>query len=63
MPQLPLLKRIFVAVVRPPVIVLRFVFGRFYDLLFAKSDLLSAKDRQDRLQADIRECLPFLFTD
>jgi hypothetical protein len=63
MASIPPWQRAVIAIVRPPVILLRFVFGSIYDLLFSRMDLRAAQERKKDLELEIRYGLPFLFTE
>ena len=49
--------KVVVAIVRPPLLVLGFVFGGIYKLLFSRLDRRLALKNQLQLEQDIRECV------
>lgn len=55
--------KVIVSTVRPPLVALRFVVSNFYSLIFGAADRRSAIVRADQLARDIRDSLPFLFTE
>jgi hypothetical protein len=50
-------------VVRPPLLALRFIFGKLYSLLFGRLDIRTASKNQERLAHDVRANLSFLFSE
>jgi hypothetical protein len=55
--------RVLIAVLRPPFLVLGFVFGNLYKLCFGWLDRRVAGQNEQRFAEDIREYLSFLFTE
>jgi hypothetical protein len=55
--------RLLVAVLRPPLLVLGFVFGNLYKLCFGWLDRRVARQNEQRFADDIRNHLSFLFTE
>jgi hypothetical protein len=55
--------RVVVAVVRPPLLVLGFIFGNLYKLCFGWLDRRVARQNEQRFADDIRNHLSFLFTE
>jgi len=49
------------AALKPPILVLHWVAGGIYKLLFSRADEKLAKKGEEELAADIQRCLPFLF--
>lgn len=60
-PSLP--DRLVLAVLRPPLLVLGFVFGNFYKLCFGWLDRRLARQNEQRFADDIRSHLAFLFAE
>ena len=56
-----LFARIVIAIVRPPLLMLRFVFGNLYNLCFGWFDKRLARQREQCFAQDIRTYLGFLF--
>jgi len=52
--------KVVVAIIRPPLLLLGFIFGGIYKLLFSGRDRRLALDDQQRLIQDIRSRVPFL---
>ena len=50
-------------VIRPPLLALRFIFGKLYSLLFGRLDIRAASKNQERLAHDVRASLSFLFSE
>lgn len=55
--------RILIAVVRPPLLVLGFVFGNLYKLCFSWLDKSIAKQNEKRFAEDIHKYLSFIFAE
>jgi hypothetical protein len=55
--------RIVLAILRPPLIVLGFLFGNLWKLCFGWLDKRVARKNEQRFAGDIRTYLSFLFTD
>ena len=55
--------RVVLAVVRPPLLVLGFIFGNLYKLCFSWLDRRVARQNEQRFADDIRSHLSFLFTE
>jgi len=55
--------RIVVAILRPPLIVLDFIFGHLYKLCFGWLDRRMARKNEQRFAEDIRTYLSFMFTE
>ncbi len=58
-----LLARIVIATLRPPLLVLGFVFGNLYKLCFDWLDKRMARQNEQRFAEDIRTYLAFLFSE
>ena len=52
-----------VAALRPPAVVLKFVLGSLYSILFRRADKRSAARDEQRLARDIQDALPSLFSE
>lgn len=59
----PLWVRILIAILRPPFVMLGFVFGNLYKLCFGWYDKRLARQGEQRFADDIRRYLPFLFSE
>ena len=59
----PLWVRILIAILRPPLLVLGFIFGNLYKLCFGWYDKRLARQHEQRFADDIRSYLPFLFSE
>ena len=59
----PLWARILIAILRPPLIALGFIFGNLYKLCFGWYDKRLARRNEQRFADDIRTYLPFLFSE
>ena len=46
---------------RPPLLVIGFVAGRLYKLIFSRNDEKLAREHAEELSTDVHNCLPFLF--
>jgi hypothetical protein len=55
--------RILIATLRPPLLVLGFVFGNLYKLCFGWLDKHMARQNEQRFAEDIRTYLAFLFSE
>jgi hypothetical protein len=55
--------RIVIAILRPPLLVLGFVFGNLYKLCFGWLDKRMARQNEQRFAEDIRTHLAFLFSE
>lgn len=55
--------RILIAVLRPPILVLGFIFGNLYKLCFGWLDRRMARANEEQFAAEIRNYLSFLFYD
>ena len=55
--------RLVIAVLRPPALIIGFVFGNLYRLCFGWLDRRDARKREQEFADDIRGHLSFLFTD
>ena len=63
-PRQPSLRvRLLIAVLRPPFLVLGFIFGNLYELCFGWLDRRMARQSEQRFADDIRTYLSFLFTE
>jgi hypothetical protein len=63
-PRRPTLRaRIVIAIVRPPLLVLGFIFGNLYKLCFGWLDGRAAKQNEERFAQDIHTYLVFLFSE
>jgi hypothetical protein len=58
-----LFARIVIAIVTPPLLVLRFVLGNLYNLCFGWFDKRLARQHEQRFAQDIRTYLEFLFSE
>ena len=59
----PLWVRILIAILRPPLLVLGFIFGNLYKLCFGWYDKRLARQHEQRFADDIRSYLLFLFSE
>jgi hypothetical protein len=59
----PLWVRILIAILRPPLLVLGFIFGNLYNLCFGWHDKRLARQGEHCFADDIRRYLPFLFSE
>ena len=55
--------RIVIAILRPPLLVLGFVFGNLYELCFGWLDKRIARQNEQRFAEDVRTHLAFLFSE
>jgi hypothetical protein len=55
--------KVVVSIGRPPLVALRFVISKIYSLLFGAADRRSATIHANQLAGDVRNNLPFLFTE
>ena len=55
--------RVLIAMVRPPLLVLGFIFGNLYKLCFGWDDKRLARRNEQRFADDIRRYLAFLFSE
>jgi len=55
--------RIVIAILRPPLLVLGFVFGKLYELCFGWLDRRTARQDERKFAEDIHTYLAFLFTE
>ena len=55
--------RIVIAILRPPLLVLGFVFGNLYELCFGWLDKRIARQNEQRFAEDVRTHLPRLFSE
>jgi hypothetical protein len=55
--------RIFIGILRPPLLLLGFIFGNLYKLCFGWLDRRVARRNEQRFADDIRSHLSFLFTE
>ena len=55
--------RFIIAILRPPLLVLGFVFGNFYKLCFGWLDKRTATQNEQRFAEDVRTYLAFLFSE
>jgi hypothetical protein len=55
--------RVVIAIVRPPLLVLGFIFGNLYKLCFGWLDRRAAKQDEERFAEDIHTYLAFLFSE
>jgi hypothetical protein len=63
-PRRPTLSaRIVIAILRPPLLVLGFVFGNLYKLCFGWLDKRMARQNEQRFAEDVRRYLAFLFSE
>ena len=62
-PKPSLSARLLVRVLRPPLLVLGFIFVNLYKLCFGRRDIRLAREHEQRLVDDIRTHLSFLFTE
>ena len=59
----PLWARILIAILRPPLLVLGFIFGNLFKLCFGWLDKRTARQNEQRFAEDIRTHLAFLFSE